>query len=95
MGGVKQTPAEKSSGESLSVDGAVAVGYVGGVVTACILLGAVAVRRYLHRYSAQSGLPMTIKTKMAKKNDGSAQPHTGTGMNAKQYMSTVNPLSRG
>ena len=90
MGGVKQTPAEKSSGESLSVGGAVAVGYVGGVVTACILLGAVAVRRYLHRYSAQSGLPMTIKTKMAKKKDGRE-----TGMNAKNYMSTTNPLSWG
>jgi len=90
VGGVKQTPAEKSSGESLSVGGAVAVGYVGGVVTACILLGAVAVRRYLHRYSAQSGLPMTIKTKMAKKKDGRE-----TGMNAKNYMSTTNPLSWG
>ena len=67
-----------------------AVGYVGGVVTACILLGAVAVRRYLHRYSAQSGLPMTIKTKMAKKKDGRE-----TGMNAKNYMSTTNPLSWG
>ena len=90
MGEIKQTPAEESSGGSLSVGGAVAVGYVGGVVTACILLGAVAVRRYLHRYSAQSGLPMTIKTKMAKKKDGRE-----TGMNAKNYMSTTNPLSWG
>jgi len=90
VGEIKQTPAEESSGGSLSVGGAVAVGYVGGVVTACILLGAVAVRRYLHRYSAQSGLPMTIKTKMAKKKDGRE-----TGMNAKNYMSTTNPLSWG
>ena len=94
-GGVKQTPAEKSSGGSLSVGGAVAVGFACGFFTVCGILGAMAVRRYLQRYSDQSGLPMTIKTKMAKKNDGSAQPHTGTGMNAKQYMSTVNPLSRG
>ena len=90
MGEIKQTPAEESSGGSLSVGGAVAVGFACGFFTVCGILGAVAVRRYLQRYSAQSGLPMTIKTKMAKKKDGRE-----TGMNAKNYMSTTNPLSWG
>ena len=43
------------------------MGFACGFFTVCGILGAMAVRRYLQRYSDQSGLPMTIKTKMAKK----------------------------